>query len=228
MIPFLLLILAHVVGATPTSHLVAKAIYGIDLRTRGSGNLGATNTFRVLGWKAALPVMIVDVFKGWLPAWLFPQIDGSPVWGLAVAYGGAAILGHVYSFWVGFRGGKGIATSGGVYIAVAPLAVLAALLVWGVTVWVTRIVSLGSMLAAVAVSVAVFVVPHEGGAVLQGFTLALTAFVIWAHRSNIRRLLRGEELRFGSGRGESASPPKTGGPGPDRSGTPQGEGSDRP
>ncbi len=200
MTPALLVLVSYVLGATPTSYVVGKAFHGIDLRTEGSGNLGATNTFRVLGWKAALPVMVVDVAKGWLPAWLFPQMDGSEIWSLAVAYGAAAIVGHVYSFWVGFKGGKGIATSGGVYLALAPIVVLLGLLVWLVVVFRTRIVSLGSILAAIAVALGVFILPHGGGATLQGFSVALAIFVIWAHRSNIRRLARGEENRFGSGR----------------------------
>ena len=103
---FLLVPLAYLLGATPTSLWVGRGIYGKDLRTLGSGNLGATNTFRVLGWKAALPVLLVDVAKGWFPVWYFPQIDdqAGPAW--AIAYGAAAIVGHVFSFWVRSRTGK--------------------------------------------------------------------------------------------------------------------------
>ena len=120
MSPYALVLLAYVVGATPTSFWVGRYGYGVDLREMGSGNLGATNTFRVLGGKAALPVMVVDIAKGWLPVFLFPQVDGSAAWTWALAYGAAAIVGHVFSFWVGFRGGKGVATSGGVFLALAP------------------------------------------------------------------------------------------------------------
>lgn len=204
MTPYLLLALSYLLGATPTSYWVGRTLYGVDLRQVGSGNLGATNTFRVLGWRAALPVMVVDVAKGWLPAWAFQQIDGSPVWAWAVAYGAAAIIGHVFSVWVRFKGGKGIATSAGVYLALAPLFVLLALAVWLVAVFTTRIVSLGSILAALTVAVAAFLVPHQGGVVLEGFTIALAAFVIWAHRANIGRLLRGEELAFRRSASEAA------------------------
>jgi len=189
----LLLAAAYLLGAIPTSFLVGK-LRGIDLRQHGSGNLGATNTFRVLGWKAALPVFIFDIFKGWLPAFLFPVIDGtpSPLW--ALAYGAAAIVGHVFSIYVGFKGGKGVATSAGVLIALAPLAMLAGLVVWTALVFGTGYVSLGSIVAAIIVPFAVFL-SRGTGAVLW-LSIGLAVFVIFAHRANIRRLLRGEESRF--------------------------------
>jgi glycerol-3-phosphate acyltransferase PlsY len=199
--PFLLLILAYLLGATPTGLWVGKRFFGIDLRIIGSGNLGATNTFRVLGWKAALPVMLVDVLKGWLPTWLFPRLayPGS-AWGWTLAFGAAAILGHVYSVWVRFKGGKGVATSGGVFLALAPWAVLVAALAWTVTVWSTRIVSLGSVIAALVLPAAVALTPHQGGSALIWFSVGLSLFVIAAHRANLGRLARGEEHRFGRAR----------------------------
>lgn len=197
--PYALLGLAYMAGATPTSFGVAKGVYGVDLRTEGSGNLGATNTFRVLGWKAALPVIVADVFKGWFPTWYFPQIDGDAAWGWTLAYGGAAILGHVFSVWVGFKGGKGIATSGGVYAAIAPTALLIGVAAWITILALTRFVSVGSMGAALVLPLAVYLTPHEGGDSVFWFTVVLAAFVIWAHRSNVGRLLRREELAFGRG-----------------------------
>lgn len=197
MTPIFLVFLAYVIGSTPTSFWVGRAFFGVDLRTKGSGNLGATNTFRILGWKAALPVMIIDVFKGWFPVWFFPQRDHSAIWEWTLAYAGAAILGHVFSFWVRFRGGKGIATSAGAFLALSPWAVLSGLVVWIGVTFSTRIVSAGSLAAAVALPVSLFFLPHKGGNTLIGFTIALAAFVFWAHRSNIRRLLKGEENRFG-------------------------------
>ena len=196
MSPFVLLVLAYGAGATPTSYWLAKAVYGVDLRTRGSGNLGGTNTFRVLGWKAAVPVTLMDIGKGWLPVWYFPQIqsEASPsTW--ALAYGGAAVLGHVFSFWVGFKGGKGIATSGGVLLGLAPVAVAVCLGVWIGAVSVTRIVSVGSLSAALTLPVVVYLLPREGSAMVW-FAGALSAFVVWSHRSNIERLLRGKESSF--------------------------------
>jgi glycerol-3-phosphate acyltransferase PlsY len=196
--PFLLILAAYVLGATPTSFWVAKLVFGVDLRTQGSGNLGATNTFRVLGWKAALPVALVDVLKGWFPVWLFPQLDHSEFWEWTLAYAAAAVLGHVFSFWVKFRGGKGIATSAGAFLGLAPWNVLLALVAWGIVVFTTRIVSLGSLAAAVVLPLSLFFFPHQGGTTLLAFTLGLAVFVFWSHRANIRRLLQGEENRFGS------------------------------
>ena len=204
--PLLLLIVAYLLGATPTGLWVGRKFYGVDLRTVGSGNLGATNTFRVLGWKAAVPVILVDLLKGWLPTWLFPLLDyDSSAWGWTIAYGAAAILGHVYSVWVRFRGGKGVATSAGVFLALAPWAALGATLVWVATVSLTRIVSLGSVLAAVVLPVLVVLTPHQGGAALAWFSAALSLFVIAAHRANLVRLARGEEHRFGRARGPAGN-----------------------
>jgi glycerol-3-phosphate acyltransferase PlsY len=140
-----------------------------------------------------------DVFKGWLPVWLFPQIDGAVPWSWTLAYAGAAIVGHVFSFWVRFKGGKGMATSTGAFLALAPWAVLVGFVVWVGVVFTTRIVSLGSILAAVSLPLSAYYLPHQGGDLLAGFTTALAAFVIWAHRTNVRRLMRGEENRFGGG-----------------------------
>jgi acyl phosphate:glycerol-3-phosphate acyltransferase len=214
--PFLLVPLAYLAGSLPTSLWVGKALHGIDLRTVGSGNLGATNAFRVLGWKTAVLVLTVDVLKGWLPTWLFPRIDSPAVgWAWVIAYASAAVLGHVYSVWARFRGGKGVATSAGALVALAPWAVLGSALVWGLTVFLTRTVSLASILSALLLPAAVILTPHQGGATLSWFALALAAFVIWAHRANLGRLLRGEELRFGGPqpplRESSAEPEATNG-----------------
>lgn len=194
--PFLLLPLAYLLGSIPPSQLVARWS-GVDLTRRGSGNLGATNVYRTLGWKAALPVVLFDVGKGWLPAWLFPAIDTSAAAAWALAYGSAAVLGHVFSIWMGFRGGKGVATGTGVFLAVAPVALLAAVVVWLLLAFTTRIVSLASMAAAVTVAVAVWFPPAQGSPTLRVFAAAVAIFVVWTHRANVRRLLRGEEHRFG-------------------------------
>lgn len=190
---WLFLVLAYLLGSIPTSYLVGR-LRGIDLRHHGSGNLGATNAFRVLGWRSALPVMFLDVAKGWFPTVLFPFWDGAAPLEWALAYGAAAILGHVFSVFVGFRGGKGVATSGGVFLALAPWAVLIAFALWGVVVTLTRIVSLGSLLAAVVLPMAVYVTNEPPFEVALSVGLAL--FVIYAHRANVRRLVRGEEHRF--------------------------------
>lgn len=190
---WMLVLASYLLGATPTSYLTGRMMRGIDLRQHGSGNLGATNALRVLGWKGALPALVVDVAKGWAPAALFPVWDGAPaVW--ALGYGAAAIFGHVFSIYVGFRGGKGVATSAGVLLALAPWAVLAGFLVWAAVVVSTRIVSVASMAAAVTVPVAVYLV--QGTDPVLWLVLGVAAFVLFAHRSNMGRLLRGEENRF--------------------------------
>jgi glycerol-3-phosphate acyltransferase PlsY len=198
--PILFILLAYVLGATPTSYVVGRFFFGIDLRKEGSGNLGATNTYRVLGWKAAIPVGLLDVLKGWIPVWYFPQRDQTAMWEWTLAYAAAAILGHVFSFWVRFKGGKGIATSAGAFLALAPWATLVALGAWIGAVFLTRIVSVASLAAAVALPVALLFLPGRGGYSLLAFTVALAAFVFWAHRANIGRLMRGEENRFGKKR----------------------------
>lgn len=190
----LLLIAAYLIGAIPTSYIIGRVFHGLDLRQHGSGNLGATNAFRILGWKAATPIFIVDILKGFLPTFWFPRIDGEAAFGWVLAYGAAAIIGHVYSVYVGFRGGKGVATGAGVFLALAPLAVLAGLVVWGSLVFFTGYVSLGSVAAAAVLPI---VVALTGAPVpVLALSVVLATFVIWAHRANIRRLLRGEEHRF--------------------------------
>lgn len=204
--PALLVVLSYLLGAIPTSYWVGRWGYGVDLRERGSGNLGATNVYRVLGWKAALPVVLADVAKGFIPAWLFPRLEAAP-WAWALGYGSAAVLGHVYSVWVRFRGGKGVATSAGVLAGLAPAAMLVGFAVWLVTVLTTRMVALGSVLAALSIPAAVWLFARQSGAPLFGFTLAIAVLVIWAHRTNLARIARGEEHRFGRGRPRHAAPP---------------------
>lgn len=190
----LLLLAAYLLGAVPSSYLVARSLRGIDLRQHGSGNLGATNTFRVLGWKAATPVFLFDMAKGFVPAALFPRLDGEAAGAWALAYGAAAIVGHVFSVYVRFKGGKGVATSAGVFLALAPWAVAVGLTVWLAVLALTGIVSAASVAAAAVVPVAVWATAGRGPVLWLSGALAL--FIIYAHRSNIRRLLRGEERSF--------------------------------
>jgi acyl phosphate:glycerol-3-phosphate acyltransferase len=186
---------AYLLGAIPTSYAIGRLARGIDLRQHGSGNLGATNAYRVLGWKAALPIFIFDVAKGWFPTAFFPLWDGSPRAHWALAYGAAAIIGHVWSVYVDFRGGKGVATSAGVLLALSPPAVLAGLIVWVAIVKFTGYVSLGSIVAAIIVPIVVFFTAGPGP--VLWLTIALAIFVVWAHRANIGRLAKGGESRFG-------------------------------
>lgn len=193
---YALLVLAYLIGAIPTSYIIGKVFHGMDLREHGSGNLGATNAFRILGARSAVPVVAVDMAKGFVPVWLFADLTGTG-FGWTLAFGSAAIVGHMFSIWVGFKGGKGMATSAGVFLGLAPWAVLGGLVVWLVLTFSTGYVSLGSIVAALLTPVLVAVTPHAGGTTLLWFSVALAAVVVWAHRSNIGRLLRGDENRFG-------------------------------
>jgi acyl phosphate:glycerol-3-phosphate acyltransferase len=190
----LLLLAAYLVGAFPTSYIVGRLTRGIDLRQHGSGNLGATNAFRVLGWRAATPIFIVDVAKGFLPVYLFPRIDGTESVAWALAYGAAAIFGHMFSIYVGFRGGKGVATGAGVFLALAPIAALASLVIWTVLVVATGYVSLASIVSAAVLPLLIALTGAPGS--VLALAIALATFVIYAHRANIGRLRRGEEHRF--------------------------------
>lgn len=188
----LLLLAAYLAGSFPTSHL-AGGLAGVDLRERGSGNPGATNVYRVLGWKMALPVVSIDAAKGFVPAWFFPLWDGSASPTLALAYGALAIAGHVWPVFTRFRGGKGVATSAGVLLALTPFALLVAVLVWAGLVALTRVASIASLAAAVCVPVVAFFT--DAGAETIAFTGAVALFIWWTHRDNLARLRRGEELR---------------------------------
>jgi glycerol-3-phosphate acyltransferase PlsY len=196
--PWLLLAASYLLGAIPAAYVAGRLARGIDLREHGSGNLGATNTFRVLGAKVAAPVMLFDVAKGFVPAFLFQRWDSSPDWRWALAYGVAAIVGHVFSIYMRFKGGKGVATGAGVFLGLAPLAVGVAFVVWLVALRAGRMVSLASILAAVSL-VAVLWMRGEPIEV-RVLGTAVAAFIIFAHRSNVRRILRGQEPRFGSPR----------------------------
>jgi len=192
---WILLALAYVVGATPTSYWVGRAAHGLDLREHGSGNLGATNALRVMGWKSAIPVLLVDIGKGWVPAALFPLLAGVGFpWGFF--FGLAAIAGHMFSFWVGFKGGKGMATGAGALLALAPTAVLIGFILWFCVTLGSGYVSLASILVALAMPPIIALTPHQGGAELVWLSSGLAAFIIWKHRTNISRLIRGEENRF--------------------------------
>ena len=193
--PLLLVAASYLLGAIPASYVAGRLAKGIDLREHGSGNLGATNTFRVLGAKVAAPVMLFDVAKGTVPVVAFSQWDASPDWRWELAYGLAAIVGHVFSVYVGFKGGKGVATSAGVFGALAPVPLAAGFAVWLLVLKTMRMVSAGSILAALAVGILLFVMPNRGEVRVLG--LLVVGFVIFAHRGNVGRILRGEEPRFG-------------------------------
>jgi glycerol-3-phosphate acyltransferase PlsY len=190
----------YLLGSLPTGYLVGRA-RGVDIRREGSGNIGATNALRVLGKAAGLFVLTVDALKGllavlalgrWLPRTVGVAPGGTDL--TAVVAGVAAILGHNYTCWLGFKGGKGIATSAGVLLALMPAALGWCCLVWGVVFALSRYASLASISAAAALPFAVWFTGHEP--LLTGVGLALGALAIYKHRANIRRLLEGTEHRW--------------------------------
>jgi glycerol-3-phosphate acyltransferase PlsY len=190
---------AYLLGATPTAYLAGRLARGIDLREHGSRNLGATNVYRVLGWRWAIPVALVDITKGAIPVALFARWAGMGLWG-AVALGIAAVLGHVFSPYMRFKGGKGVATALGMFLALAPLAVAIALPVWGGTLWLTGYVSLSSVIAAASFPVWVRLTQP---AALPAFwaSVGLAALIVFSHRANLRRLVAGTENRFRTRKG---------------------------
>jgi acyl phosphate:glycerol-3-phosphate acyltransferase len=190
------LVASYLLGAVPTSHIVSRTIAGIDLRQHGSGNLGATNLYRVLGWRYAVPVALFDIAKGVIPVLVFaPQVSASELF--AISCGVAAILGHVFSIFVGFKGGKGVATAAGVMLALTPVALGVAALVWILVVRLSGYVSLGSIAAAAVLPVAVYLLDQPKTPELLWIDIAVALAVIVLHRRNISRLLQGTENRFG-------------------------------
>jgi glycerol-3-phosphate acyltransferase PlsY len=196
--PALGVLLGYVLGSIPFAYLAGRITRGIDLREHGSGNLGATNVYRTLGWKTAAIVFLCDVLKGALPVLFVLRFTaGAHLYLWAIAAGVAAIAGHakpVFLLWRG--GGKGVATATGVFLALAPVPTLVAVATWLAVVAVTGYVSLGSLLAAAVLPVAIAALLGIHAALFP-FSLAIAAFVFWSHRANIGRLRRGEEHRFG-------------------------------
>jgi len=185
---------SYVLGATPTSYIAGRLGRGIDLREHGSKNLGATNVFRLLGWRYAIPVGVIDVAKGAVPVALFGRWAHGPEW-LPVTLGGAAVLGHMFSPYVRFKGGKGVATAAGVFLALAPLAFAVALPVWGASLWLSGYVSLSSIVAALTFPVWVRLTTGAAGPTFWA-SVVLALLIVVAHRANIGRLLAGTENRF--------------------------------
>jgi acyl phosphate:glycerol-3-phosphate acyltransferase len=196
--PAVALVLSYLSGSIPFAAMAGK-LRGVDLRKHGSGNLGATNVFRVLGWKIGIAVFLLDALKGALPVFLLaPRIVSArdPVlW--AIACGIAAIAGHVRPIFLGLRkGGKGVATAAGVFFALAPIPMAVTFAVFVGVVLGTGYVSLGSLISAVVLPV-LLLVTLGPRAPLFAVSTVIALFVFWTHRTNIARLRRGEEHRFG-------------------------------
>lgn len=190
------LILAYLIGSIPTGYWLGRVWKGIDIRKQGSGNLGATNVFRVLGKMPGLMTLIFDILKGVLPVLAARHFGFDPRTVLLV--GLCTIIGHMTSVFVRFRGGKGVATGAGVFMALLPLPSLAALLLFGLSLAVTRIVSISSMVGAVGLAVAGYI--HAPHAPEAHAAIALAVIILWKHRTNLQRLMNGTEPRIGAGK----------------------------
>jgi len=197
----------YLVGSIPTGYLIGKS-RGIDIRQHGSGNIGATNVWRVLGRNYGLAAFICDFLKGFLPLYLvrtlsFPDSNSWTVTLLLVACGIAAILGHNYTPWLGFKGGKGIATSAGMLGALMPWVLAVSLSLWIVATLATRTVSIGSILAAVSLAPAALWF-YWGNWIYFGLALLAGGLAVWRHRANIQRLRAGTESKISFGSKKSA------------------------
>lgn len=198
------ILVAYLLGSIPTGFLVAKA-KGIDIRTVGSGNIGATNVFRALGTPAGIAVLLADALKGWVAVvpvsrlvshWLWPDASVQEREWLAICAGIAAILGHNYTCWLHFKGGKGIATSAGVLLALVPLSLAIILTVWILVFAFSRYVSLASISASFTLPFAAWFTKESKSMILV--TAGMAALAIYKHKGNIQRLLKGTESRIGS------------------------------
>ena len=203
MTEIILIILAYLIGSIPTAVWISKSVFGIDIREYGSGNSGATNTFRILGSKWGSIVMLVDVTKGiiatslyiFIPFYLTNELART---NFLIALGMVAILGHIFPIWANFRGGKGVATLLGMALAIQPMVALICLGVFLITLFSTRFVSLSSMLAGVAFMVLILFIFNERETVYRLFAIIVALMVVITHQKNIGRLLNGTENKVPS------------------------------
>jgi glycerol-3-phosphate acyltransferase PlsY len=212
------ILVGYLLGSIPTGFVVAKT-RGVDIRTVGSGNIGATNVFRALGVPAGVFVLLADAAKGWLAVVVVAKLAGTGFWGnvdplnsewLAICGGVAAIVGHNYSCWLHFKGGKGIATSAGVLTALVPWALLIILAVFIIVLALSRYVSLASIAASSTLPFATWLTVRGVTRVsLTAVTGAMAALAIYKHKGNIKRLLNGTEHRLGAGKTPPPGAPDT-------------------
>lgn len=196
----LLIVLAYFIGSIPTALLISKSFFGVDIREYGSGNMGATNTFRVLGPKYGTVVMLCDILKGmtavalynFLPHYLHDEWDRT---NLMVGLGLAAVLGHIFPIFAQFKGGKGVATLFGMILAVQPVIAISCVGVFLLVLFLTRYVSLSSILAGLALPVCVLWIWNDDVTIYRIFAVLVAALIILTHQKNIIKILRGSESR---------------------------------
>lgn len=194
-----LVVLAYLIGSVPTAVLISKKVFGIDIREHGSGNAGATNTFRVLGSKAGSVVMLGDMLKGFIAVKL--SLLSHYSWGseqitnLQIVLGLAAVVGHIFPIWADFRGGKGIATLFGMILSIQPLVAISLVGVFLLMLFITRYVSLSSISASIAFPLLIFFIFQAPEVSYRLFAIATACLVVLTHHKNITRLLTGSESK---------------------------------
>jgi acyl phosphate:glycerol-3-phosphate acyltransferase len=194
-------LLAYLLGSIPSAVWFGKLIHGIDVREHGSGNAGTANTIRVLGWKTGIPVLLIDLAKGWtasmLPVFLhLAEPQSALLTNIQIFTGLTAILGHIFPVFAGFRGGKGVATVFGVLLAIQPVLTLCCLGVFLTVFIITGIVSVSSMSAGIAFPILLFLFFDTPSLIFKVFSIVVAIALLITHRKNIRRLLKGEETRL--------------------------------
>ena len=197
---FLLIVLAYLIGSIPTAVWVSKYFFGIDIRDYGSGNAGATNCYRVLGSKWGTFVMVIDMIKGMLAAGLYLLIpyylhDEWDRTNFMVGLGLAAVLGHIFPIWADFKGGKGVATLFGMVVAIQPIVALCCVGVFLLVLYLTRFVSLSSILASISFAVFILFIFNERETLYRVFAVAVALMVVLTHQKNINRILKGTESK---------------------------------
>ena len=194
MIPLLLLIAAYIIGGIPFGYLLVKFQTGEDVRAKGSGNIGATNVLRTSGRMAGIATLLLDIAKGWFAVWLMARFTyDDPLWTSLAAV--AVILGHGFSIFLKFQGGKAVASYVGAFLFLAPFPLFATTIIFVLAVWRTRFISFGSILGAALFPLAVWLIDHAPTPVILA-TIVCGAFIIWRHRSNLERLAAGTENVF--------------------------------
>lgn len=200
----LVIILGYLTGSFPTAIIVSRLLMKDDIRNHGSGNAGATNVFRVMGWKPGLVVVTVDIAKGLLAVLLIAPIASSVPMDtviIKIIVGFSAIIGHIWTVFAGFRGGKGVGTAFGVFLALAPVASLIAFVVWTLLVFLTRYVSVGSLSAGfifgLVIVIRKFFFKVDIPVPIMILAVVVVLLVFYTHRSNIKRLVQGQENKFG-------------------------------
>ena len=205
------IILSYFIGSFPTAILAGKILKKIDIREHGSGNAGATNVFRILGWKSGLIVLAIDMFKGFAPVWWLVPVQSNP--DLTALYqiliGISAICGHIWTVFAGFKGGKGVGTAAGVFLALQPLPVLFSLVTFILIVSKTKYVSLGSMVAAsmlpVFILIKKYAFQYPVSNIIIVVSIILASLIVFMHRENISRLMAGNENKLSFSKKENSN-----------------------